>query len=152
MRKTAFFSALSIAIVFSGCKSPTTTARSADLQKSYEVQRGTVIKVTEVVIDNSSGEGDGIITGAGAGALTGVIEDGSIEGAIAGAIVGGIFGGVVENVVAKENAYELDIKKADGTILRVLQRRKAIEGIEVGEEVEILVNKDGNTIVKRLNA
>lgn len=142
--------AISIALSQFGCASATTGARSTDLQKSYKVERGAVVSVTEITIDNSNGNHSGAVTGAGSGAVSGAIMDGSIEGALAGAIVGGLFGGVVDNVVGKHKGYELDIKKTDGTVVRLLQRKQALEGISVGEEIELMTDSNGTTIVKRL--
>lgn len=143
--------AISVAISQFGCASATTGARSTDLQKSYKIEKGTVVSVAEITIDNTTGNHPGAITGAGSGAVSGAIMDGSLEGALAGALVGGLLGGTVDHVVGKQKGYELDIKKQDGTVVRVLQRKQSLEGISVGEEVELMTDSNGTTIVKRLN-
>lgn len=151
MKQTPLLTLATLIAIFQiGCAGTNTGARSADLQKSYTVEKGTVLSVSEIVIDNTQGNNSGAITGAGSGALSGAFIDESIEGAIAGAIVGGLLGGFVENTAGKQKGYELDIEKADGTVVRVLQRKQTLKGISVGEAVELMTDSDGTTIVKRL--
>ena len=152
MRKIVFLtSSVLLALFHFGWASATTAARSGDLQKSYTVEKGTVISVTEVSIDNTQGNDSGAIGGAGSGALSGAFIDEGIEGAIAGALVCGLLGGTVEHFVGKEKGYELDVRKSDGTATRILQRKQTLKGIAVGEEIELMTDADGTTLVKRLN-
>ncbi|MEO0511078.1 MAG: hypothetical protein AAF065_14605 [Verrucomicrobiota bacterium] len=151
MKQTILFTLATLVVILQiGCATATTGARSADLQRSYTVEKGTVVSVTEVTIDNTKGNHSGAITGAGSGALSGAFIDESIEGAIAGAIVGGLMGSTIENLTGKQKGYELDIRKTDGTIVRILQRKQTLEGISVNEEIELMTDSDGTTIVKRL--
>ena len=52
-----------------------------------------------------------------------------------GAVVGGVLGGTVENIAGRQKGYELDVKKKNGTVVRLLQRKQSLKGIRVGEEV-----------------
>jgi len=139
--------ALAALTSFGGCTT-TTTARYDQLQKSYEVARGTVLQIEVVTIDDDQNEHEGAITGALSGAVIGG-DQRDAGGAMLGALIGGAVGSALDQI-SKVDAYQLRIRKTDGTEVVILQRKNSLKELRTGDAVEILTDVEGGTIVRRV--
>ncbi len=132
-----------------GCTTTNTSATYDQLQKSYTIQEGRVLRVDEILIDDSENPHEGALGGAIAGGVIGG-DQSDATGAVIGAIVGSVAGALVDEW-NKVEAWQLLIEKTDGDRIQVLQRKDDTGDFYPEQHVEILTDFQGSTIIRKLS-
>lgn len=138
---------LCVALVFGGCASSGGKSYTKDeARKAQTVQRGVILSIQEVTIEQDStllGPAVGGVIGGVAGSTIGGGR-GRILSTVGGAAAGAVLGALGEKAVRSENAYEfmVELENNGGTISVV----QAVDGeYSVGDHVRVL-RGEGNKV------
>lgn len=135
---------IGVASVLAGCASSNLTGNTYsrdDARKVQQVEYGSVLSVTPVVIE---GDREGLIGNAG-GAVIGGIAGNSVGGGrgqsiatVVGGIVGGIVGQATQEKLTRKQGQEIEIEMDTGRVVSVVQEVKGQAFFEQGDRVRLL--------------
>lgn len=142
---------LCLTLVSAGCASTGGKSYTAEEARRVQtVQRGTIVSIQEVTIEQDSsllGPAIGGVAGGVAGSTIGG-GTGRILATVGGAALGAVIGAFGEKAIRSEQAYEfmIDLENNGGTISVV---QSADDVYSIGDHVRLLRASDGKTrIVK----
>lgn len=139
---------LSLAIVMvsllAGCANNSLTGDTysrEDARKVQDVEYGSVLSVTPVIIE---GDREGLVGNAG-GAVIGGIAGNSVGGGrgkgiatVVGGIVGGIVGQATQEKLTRKQGQEIEIEMDTGRVISVVQEVKEKKFFAPGDRVRLL--------------
>jgi len=138
-------------ILLSAC-APSTSGnvyQRDQVQRSMSVYYGTLLRVTEVVIEGQPGPAGTVAGGAVGGALGSAVGRGSGRtiAIAAGAVAGAMAGSAIEKNATSAAGLELEVELDNGEILIVVQGNDAL--YRVGDRVRVIKDSGGNTRVRQ---
>jgi len=135
-----------------GCQSTASrTYTSSQAQAPMAVYYGTVLKASDVVIQDRQ-TGAGAVTGGVTGGIIGGAIGGSHGrpspgGAIIGSMIGVGIGAATELAATTRQGIELEVEMDDGRIMVIVQEKDDV--FLVGDRVRILQSNDGRMRVRQ---
>lgn len=140
---------LCILVSITACSNYSGSAYSGkQIRSAQTVERGTVVTVRQVELEEDHPAILGTIAG---GALGGVLGNmigggrGRILSTVIGAGAGAVGGNVAEKAITKQKGFEIEVKLDNGQVLSIVQG--ADEAFAPGERVRVLRGSDGSARV-----
>ena len=151
-KKLASVAIIASLAVLTGCAQSGLSGTSysrGDARVVQNVQFGSIVSVTPVMIEADGLSGQGLI-GAGAGAIIGGILGNKVGGGsgrqiaqVAGAVGGGIAGQHAERAIQKTQGEEITVQLANGSVISVVQAVTPGHSFRPGHQVKVIEAANG---------